>query len=135
MAVSSHTNRFQLVRFKHKELQGGTTSRGDFSRRTVVWSNPDEYGPCCHYGGGMSFGPDEAIYITTGDMGDPMSSQDMSVAAGKILRINPDGTIPKDNLGAQNRKHVDAIWALGLRNPFRSRWDLGDGSKGSEPRL
>lgn len=50
-----------------------------------------------HDGGRIKFGPDGKLYITTGDAINPEQSQDLSSLAGKILRINPDGTIPDDN--------------------------------------
>ena len=50
-----------------------------------------------HDGGRIKFGPDGKLYITTGDAINPERSQDLSSLAGKILRINPDGTIPDDN--------------------------------------
>ena len=50
-----------------------------------------------HDGGRIQFGPDEKLYITTGDAGNPDLSQDLNSLGGKILRINSDGTIPHDN--------------------------------------
>ena len=50
-----------------------------------------------HDGGRIQFGPDKKLYISTGDAINPGWSQDLSSLAGKILRINPDGTIPEDN--------------------------------------
>ena len=47
---------------------------------------------------------------------------------GKILRINPDGTVPSDNPfvdGAGGNK--DEIWAYGLRNPYRVSFDSRPG--------
>lgn len=48
-------------------------------------------------GGRIKFGPDDKLYITTGDAKQPDLAQDKRSLAGKILRINPDGTIPDDN--------------------------------------
>ncbi len=63
---------------------------------------------------------DGKLYISTGDHLRPNSSQSLTSFRGKILRINKDGTIPVDNPfydGAGPNR--DAIWARGLRNPFR----------------
>ena len=72
-----------------------------------------------HNGGAIHFGNDGKLYIAVGDNAVGANAQNLGTRLGKILRINPDGTIPSDNpffttaIGA-NR----AIWALGLRNPY-----------------
>lgn len=71
-----------------------------------------------HNGGRIRFGPDSMLYVGTGDAGDPRLSQDVSSVAGKILRLNPDGTIPPDNPAPGS-----PVYAYGLRNPQGMAWD------------
>jgi glucose/arabinose dehydrogenase len=50
-----------------------------------------------HNGGVIRFGPDGKLYAVTGDGSDPARSQDTDDTAGKVLRLNRDGSIPADN--------------------------------------
>jgi glucose/arabinose dehydrogenase len=73
-----------------------------------------------HQGGAIEFGKDGKLYISTGDNVTPDNAQKLTNLFGKMLRINKDGTIPSGNpfyatASANNR----AIWARGLRNPFK----------------
>jgi glucose/arabinose dehydrogenase len=73
-----------------------------------------------HMGGAIDFGADGKLYIATGDNETPTNAQQLTNLFGKMLRINKDGTIPTGNpfyttASGNNR----AIWALGLRNPFK----------------
>lgn len=81
-----------------------------------------------HNGGAIHFGPDGKLYAATGENANPPNAQNMSNRHGKMLRINPDGSIPQDNpfyntATGGNR----AIWALGLRNPFTFAFQPGTG--------
>ena len=71
-----------------------------------------------HDGGRIQFGPDQKLYITTGDAGNVDLSQDLNSYAGKILRINSDGTIPQDNPWSDS-----PIYSIGHRNPQGIDWD------------
>jgi glucose/arabinose dehydrogenase len=71
-----------------------------------------------HNGGAIHFGPDGKLYIAIGDNWTSTNSQSMSTLAGKMLRINKDGTIPSDNPFVNQSGARGEIWALGLRNPY-----------------
>jgi glucose/arabinose dehydrogenase len=72
-----------------------------------------------HNGGAMAFGPDGKLYVAVGDNGLQAQSQSLSSRLGKMLRYNPDGTIPTDNPFYSTATGANrAIWAYGLRNPY-----------------
>jgi glucose/arabinose dehydrogenase len=81
-----------------------------------------------HNGGAIHFGNDARLYIAVGDNANSANAQSFTTTLGKFLRINPDGSIPSDNpfLG-QTTGVNQAIWALGLRNPFNFAVDRSNG--------
>lgn len=81
-----------------------------------------------HVGGALAFGSDGKLYVGVGENLQSPSAQTLDNLVGKVLRINPDGSIPSDNpffdiAEGPNR----AIWAYGLRNPFTIAVDPFDG--------
>ncbi len=82
-----------------------------------------------HNGGAIHFGPDGKLYIGVGENGNGANSQSLDNLLGKILRINPDGSIPTDNpFNNQTTGVNQAIWAIGLRNPFTFAFQPGTGT-------
>lgn len=71
-----------------------------------------------HNGGRLKIGPDKKLYITTGDAGNSALAQDSRSTAGKILRIELDGSIPKDNPISNS-----PVYSLGHRNPQGLAWN------------
>jgi glucose/arabinose dehydrogenase len=84
-----------------------------------------------HKAGGLVFGPDGYLYMTTGEDGSINESQSLTSLKGKLLRIdvdNPSGGknygIPPDNPFAGNPSgYREEIWAYGFRNPWRFSFD------------
>lgn len=88
-----------------------------------------------HNGGAVAFGPDDLLYVSTGDGGsggDPQSNgQRLDTLLAKILRIDVDGQpegadpyrIPDDNPFVNVADAMPEIWLTGLRNPWRMRFD------------
>ncbi len=65
-----------------------------------------------HNGGRLAIGPDEKLYVTTGDAQVLDAAQDPASLAGKILRLELDGSVPADNPTAGS-----PVYSLGHRNP------------------
>ncbi len=88
-----------------------------------------------HNGGWIGIGPDNCLYIGTGDGGsgnDPKRrGQDLSSHLGKLLRIDVSPEkgylIPADNPFKNNSTAKPEIYAYGLRNPWRCSWDRKTG--------
>jgi glucose/arabinose dehydrogenase len=74
-----------------------------------------------HDGGRIRFGPDRLLYITAGDAANEQLAQDVASLAGKILRINPDGTTPRGN------PFSSPVYSYGHRNPQGIDWHPATG--------
>jgi glucose/arabinose dehydrogenase len=70
-----------------------------------------------HYGGQLQFGPDGALYVSTGDGGGSndaeRNAQNPASLLGKILRMTP-----------LSGSSTPTVWSVGLRNPFRFSFDM-----------
>ena len=69
-----------------------------------------------HGGGRLRFGPDRLLYVTLGDAHDTDAAQDLAAYGGKILRIRPDGTTPRDN------PFASPVYSWGHRDPRALDW-------------
>jgi putative heme-binding domain-containing protein len=84
--------------------------------------------PAGHQGGAIHFGKDGKLYIAIGDQTAGKPAQEMNSLLGRLLRINPDGSIPEDNpFFSRATGKYRATWALGLRNPFTFAVQPGTG--------
>jgi glucose/arabinose dehydrogenase len=79
-------------------------------------------GAANHDGGRVKFGADTKLYLTTGDAQKSELAQDLSSLNGKILRLNPDGTIPADNPFPSS-----PVYSYGHRNPQGLAWQPDTG--------
>ena len=69
-----------------------------------------------HDGGRLRFGPDGLLYASAGDAADGNNAQDVASLAGKLLRLNRDGTVPRDN------RFSSPVFTYGHRNPQGFDW-------------
>ncbi|MGB3181734.1 MAG: PQQ-dependent sugar dehydrogenase [Cyclobacteriaceae bacterium] len=76
------------------------------------------------HNGGALFFKNGYLFATHGDNAYGPNSQNLLSNLGKVIRINPDGSIPTDNpFYNQTTGDLRAIWATGLRNPFKAGVD------------
>lgn len=80
-----------------------------------------------HHGGRLAFGPDEKLYATTGDTLQSDLAQELDSLAGKILRLNQDGSTPEDNPIADSY-----VYSYGHRNAQGLTWLAHDEMYASE---
>ena len=98
-----------------------SVARGKFGKYTIKFKNifradpPIESG--YHFGSRLVI-KNKKLYVTVGERGQGMIAQDASKHPGSIIRINLDGSAPKDNPKFKNKKKwLPEIFQIGLRNP------------------
>jgi len=112
---------------------GTSVARGVLSpdRRTlqdvrVIFRALPSYTNNMHYGSRLAFGQDGMLYITLGERSDaPMRqyAQRLDAHLGKIVRIAPDGSVPRDNPFVGQAGALPEIWSLGHRNVQAAAFD------------
>ena len=119
------------------ETMADDRDRADPDSAVLLLRMEDRFGN--HNGGGLAFGPEGYLYISTGDGGgggDPLDSgRHLDTLLAKILRIDvnveagsdPPYGIPPDNPFLDVNQARPEIWLTGLRNPWRIRFDRDTG--------
>ena len=85
----------------------------------TIWRQTPSLQSNQHFGSRVVFAKDGTLFVTLGDRGalpGRMQSQDLKSAIGKIVRINKDGSIPKDNPFVGRADALPEIWSSGHRN-------------------
>jgi len=108
----------------------------------VIFRAMPTYDGTAHFGSRLAFGADGTLYITTGDRSDkPMrpTAQRLDTDMGKVLRINPDGSVPRDNPFVNRAGARPEIWSYGHRNtqamafdPQGQLWIVEHGTRGGD---
>ncbi len=120
-----------------------TADRANLEQVRVIFQAMPTYDNGLHFGSRLAFGPDKMLYITLGDRFDKNvtrpQAQQINSHIGKIIRINPDGSVPADNPFAKQADAKPEIWSVGHRNLQSSTfdeqgrlWTVEHGAKGGD---
>lgn len=93
-----------------------------------------------HYGSRIEFDGKGHIFFTVGERGERPSVQKLSTHLGKVIRLNEDGSVPKDNPYVGVKDALPEIWARGIRSPqglamrpgTEELWEAEMGPKGGD---
>jgi len=114
-AYNQDGKRIKVVRYKY--------TGGKFAEPKIIIDGIP--GAPNHAGMRCRFGPDGKLYISAGDSTDWTLAQKNDSLAGKILRLNDDGTVPQDNPFVGKAGYRPEVWATGVRNPQGLAWQPG----------
>ena len=116
----------RLVYFSFAESGDGgaatAVARGRFGERglentQVIWRQQPKVGGSNHWGSRIVFRPDGTLFVTLGErFNHSERAQDLSATLGKVVRINPDGSAPRDNPFVTRDGARPEIWSYGHRN-------------------
>ena len=100
---------------------GTAVARGRLGERGLegtqtIWRQQPKARSSIHWGSRLVFRPDGTLFVTLGDRGARDHAQDLSTTLGKVIRINPDGTVPRDNPSVGRASGRPEIWSYGHRN-------------------
>jgi glucose/arabinose dehydrogenase len=125
---------------------GTAVARGRLGTRgleetRVIWRQQPKVQSPNHWGSRLVFAPDGTLFVTLGDRFSyrPLVQQ-LSTTIGKVVRINPDGSIPRDNPLVGKDGALPEIWSYGHRNlqgaalhPRTGQlWTLEHGARGGD---
>lgn len=106
---------------------------------TVIWRQHPKMEGRGHYGHRIAFAPDGHLFISSGERQHFDPAQDMGSNLGKIVRLNDDGSSPKDNPFSAQGGVAAQVWSLGHRNPLGMAfdragrlWNIEMGPKGGD---
>ena len=104
-------------------LKGGAVARGklignEIQKWEVIWRQVPKTIGRGHFGGRLLFAPDGKLIISSAERQRSEPAQDLTGNLGKMIRINPDGSIPKDNPFIAGKDVRPDILSYGNRNPL-----------------
>lgn len=97
----------------------------------VIFQQMPTFESALHFGSRIVFAPDGKLFLALGERSLPASrvqSQDLGSHFGKIVRINPDGSVPQDNPFVGRDDAKPEIWSYGHRNIQAATIDRATGT-------
>jgi aldose sugar dehydrogenase len=119
----------------------GRLGEGRLEDLQVIYQQQPKVESWNHFGSRLVFARDGTLFVTQGDRFTySQAAQDLSVGIGKIVRINPDGSVPPDNPFVGRAGARPEIWSYGHRNvqaaaldPQTGRlWTVEHGARGGD---
>lgn len=98
-------------------------SGGALEDLKVIWRQIPKVPGYGHYGHRLAFDSAGFLWITSGERQKFDPAQDMQSNLGKVVRLNEDGSVPKDNPFADQGEVAAQVWSLGHRNPLGIAFD------------
>jgi len=98
-------------------------TKAELTDLQVIWRQTPKVSGEGHYGHRMAFSSDGHLFITSGERQKFDPAQDMTQNLGKVIRLNPDGSVPGDNPFAAMGGIASEFWSLGHRNPLGIAFD------------
>ena len=151
LSPSFDTDRTIYWSFSEPRDEGNATSvargvlsadRSSLSDVRVIFRSLPSFDGGQHFGSRLAFAPDGKLFITLGERSDRSmrpQAQQMDSHLGKIIRINPDGSVPEDNPFVGQEGARPEIWSLGHRNVQAAAidadgrlWEVEHGTRGGD---
>ena len=95
----------------------GRLTNGALENVEVIFRQTPKKDRALHYGSRLVFAPDGKLFVTLGERFKFDPAQDLATTLGKVVRINPDGSVPDDNPFVGQEGKLPEIWSYGHRNP------------------
>lgn len=119
----------------------GRLAQGALENVQVIWRQKPKVDGPNHFGSRIVFRADGTLFITLGDRFTHREKvQDLSTTVGKIVRVNADGTVPRDNPFVNRTGALPEIWSYGHRNvqaatlhpQTHELWTVEHGARGGD---
>jgi len=119
----------------------GRLGENGLEETKVIWRQQPKVSGSLHWGSRIVFRRDGTMFVTLGERFNySEKAQDLSTTLGKIVRINPDGSAPRDNPFVGRKGALPEIWSYGHRNvqaaalhpDNRELWTVEHGARGGD---